>query len=654
MREYRKPPTVYTKNGRFFVDRPALLAELAAQLDDAPAAPIVLQGPPGSGKTAVLHQIAAGRLGPAYLPILLNAGSLSAAAPADFWYTVAQAAAAALAGQGHAPAAFERAEFAAAPYAAFEACVLAPLRAQTAIPLFLYDNADDLLERMAGQEEPDVDWARFLELPDAGCLLAVSQGAAPVGRVPHAQARALTLEPFTAEETAAFVRHAVMKTVPRDVSNYLHALSGGYPGRLDRVCAALEAQRQAQGWRQLTVADAAAAQRAISPADGAAPALRPYSLPAKRARAGPRLSLLIAGALLALVLILTPLVWNGRHGRGALGWLGPEPTATITATATTQAVVPANPSATPVTPTVTAAPSATPPASPTAPASPTSTATATPSATPSKVPGALLAFTREIDGMPMQRIPAGTFIMGSAEDDYAAAPDERPQHRVTLDAFYIDQFEVNVAQYAAFLNQIGSPWNGCSGFDCAYPRVLAGYTSYLLEEDLGDGRMQYVAQAGYNSYPANHVSWYGADAYCRRVGARLPTEAEWEYAARGADGRLYPWGNEPPDATRAVFASPSYDDLRPVNALPEGASPFGVYGMAGSVWEWTADWYAEDAYTRGDSKNPTGPETGLTRVIRGGAWPANNQADRIRAANRNSLIPAFYSATVGFRCAHDG
>jgi formylglycine-generating enzyme required for sulfatase activity len=253
----------------------------------------------------------------------------------------------------------------------------------------------------------------------------------------------------------------------------------------------------------------------------------------------------------------------------------------------------------------------------------------------------------------MLLIPAGTFLMGSGDNDFPAGPDERPQHEVTLDAFYIDQYEVSVEQFAALLNRLGHYQGTCDGFDCGLPRHVAGYSSYLLEEDLGDGTVQYYALTGFADYPINHVSWYGASFYCQAMGGRLPTEAEWEYAARGTDGRIYPWGNEPPNKEKAVYQSESYDDLLPVDALPRGASPFGVYGMAGSMWEWVADWYDENFYAESVAENPTGPEMGLTKGIRGGAWPANNQKDRIRATNRSSLDPTFFSSTVGFRCVYE-
>jgi formylglycine-generating enzyme required for sulfatase activity len=251
--------------------------------------------------------------------------------------------------------------------------------------------------------------------------------------------------------------------------------------------------------------------------------------------------------------------------------------------------------------------------------------------------------------MPMMLAPAGTFFMGSPEGDYNAGPDELPLHEVTLSAFYIDKYEINVAQFAAFLTELGGYERLCGSFDCGLPRTRAGFTSYVIEEE-GDGPRRYVALAGFENYPANHVSWYGAAAYCQWAGGRLPTEAEWEYAARGTDGRLYPWGDERPNPFLAVFNSENFEDLKPVDALPDGASPFGALAMAGSMWEWVADWYDEDYYGVSPAENPTGPNAGSEKVARGGAWPNNNLADRVRTTNRAANPPDFVSSAVGFRC----
>jgi len=206
-------------------------------------------------------------------------------------------------------------------------------------------------------------------------------------------------------------------------------------------------------------------------------------------------------------------------------------------------------------------------------------------------------------------IPAGEFLMGAKEDDPVADPSEKPQHTVYLDAYYIDRYEVTNAQYVAFLNDLGANRWACQGYDCIDTEdgkhaERVGHILYV------DGR--YQVEAGYERHPVVEVTWYGADEYCRHYGLRLPTEAEWEKAARGSDGRLYPWGNEWDPGKVALR------NLAPVGSHPEGASPYGVLDMSGSVWEWVADWYDLEYYSRSPSRNPREPDSGLGKVQRGG------------------------------------
>ncbi|MCB0034386.1 MAG: SUMF1/EgtB/PvdO family nonheme iron enzyme, partial [Anaerolineales bacterium] len=159
---------------------------------------------------------------------------------------------------------------------------------------------------------------------------------------------------------------------------------------------------------------------------------------------------------------------------------------------------------------------------------------------------------------------------------------------------------------------------------------------------------------GRMNHPVVHVSWEDANAYAQWAGKRLPTEAEWEWAAMGGLDDPKSWGNLTPDpeGDLAIFQSESYEQLLPVDGLPNGVSPFGIYAMAGSMWEWTADWYAEDYYFWGPTNNPPGSPQGTERVARGGAWPIDNVADRLRTANRNFFRPTAMRADVGFRCAY--
>ena len=224
------------------------------------------------------------------------------------------------------------------------------------------------------------------------------------------------------------------------------------------------------------------------------------------------------------------------------------------------------------------------------------------------------------DGAPMVLVPAGEFTMGSDEGD----DDEQPVHRVYLDSFYLDTFEVTNGRFAKFVAAIQSepPW----GFaDQATPVVYA-------------------------EQPVRWVNWLEATGYCLWAGKRLPTEAEWEKAARGPEGRLYPWGNEPPTAAHAVFGLKEGEEtVAPVGDHPLGRSPAGIHDLAGNLYEWVSDWYDDAFYATPPTHNPRGPVEGTTKGQRGGSYI--NSPYRLRAAFRTKADPTEHDPHVGFRCA---
>jgi formylglycine-generating enzyme required for sulfatase activity len=224
--------------------------------------------------------------------------------------------------------------------------------------------------------------------------------------------------------------------------------------------------------------------------------------------------------------------------------------------------------------------------------------------------------------MVMFYVPGGTFQMGSDRGDPGAEADEFPQHSVTLDGFWIDQTEVTNIQFRQCFE--AGP--------CVAPMMCT------------DGEPTFGV-ASRADHPVVCVDWYGAAAYCKWAGARLPTEAEWEYAARGRDSLVYPWGNDPPDSTLLNYAV-SMGATRKVGSYPDGASWCGALDMAGNVSEWVADWY--DDYPYEVQTNPTGPETGHWRVQRGGGWPYSREI--VRAANRDHWSPSIGMSFMGFRC----
>jgi formylglycine-generating enzyme required for sulfatase activity len=222
-------------------------------------------------------------------------------------------------------------------------------------------------------------------------------------------------------------------------------------------------------------------------------------------------------------------------------------------------------------------------------------------------------------------VPEGPFTMGS-EDGYS---DERPVHTVTLPAFWVDQTEVTNGMYA-----------GCvAAGECAAPRRKS---SNLID--------YYYGFEGYVDYPVLFISWQDASDYCTWVGRRLPTEAEWEKAARGTDGRPYPWGSALPDASLTNFDH-ILDDVTRVGNYPDGRSPYGALDLAGNVLEWTADWYGEEYYAASPDFDPQGPETGRHRVIRGGSWTGN--INGVRSAHRFIQDPNTPAFDIGLRCVVD-
>ena len=266
--------------------------------------------------------------------------------------------------------------------------------------------------------------------------------------------------------------------------------------------------------------------------------------------------------------------------------------------------------------------------------SPTPTLSPTPTRTPAPtVPipaGIQVVATRvaEEDGMIQVYVSEGHFLMGSVPEDREAYDNEKPQRSIYLNAFWIDQVEVTNGMYAA----------------C----VAAGKCSPLLSNG-SSTRDSYFNDPQYSHYPIIEVSWDDADTYCRWVGRRLPTEAEWEKAARGTDGRTYPWGNDTPTVYLLNF-NQHIGDTTEVGAYSSGASPYGALDMAGNVWEWVADWYDEEYYSNSsENQNPRGPTAGRVKVLRGGSW--RNDDQWVRTGIRRTGGVAHRDANVGVRCA---
>ncbi len=256
----------------------------------------------------------------------------------------------------------------------------------------------------------------------------------------------------------------------------------------------------------------------------------------------------------------------------------------------------------------------------------------------------------------MVPVPGGTFRMGS---DLSADPDQRPAHDVYVGAFRIDEHEVTNRQFAEFVDQTGYITTAEQrGWSHVFDRRDARWIRQP-GADWRHPRGPDSALHGRDEYPVVHISWYDAQAYARWAGKRLPTEAEWEYAARSAlrDAK-YPWGRDEliDGRYQANYrqhgqqpAADGFEAAAPVRSFP--ASPFGLYDMSGNVWEWCGDWYDEDCYREGPGRNPTGPAQGRQRVLRGGSWlsPENYRFGH-HVSTREKRAPEETYEHIGFRC----
>ncbi len=229
----------------------------------------------------------------------------------------------------------------------------------------------------------------------------------------------------------------------------------------------------------------------------------------------------------------------------------------------------------------------------------------------------------------MVEIPAGQVTMGDA----SGVRYDAPVRVADISSFKIDKYEVTNLQYRQ-----------CVTAGVCTPPSMNGF----------DVIPDYYTSAKYNNYPVTYVNWFQAAQYCDWAGKRLPTEAEWEYAARGDDGRTYPWGDEDPTCEYAQFGECNNDDglltPREVGSFAKGASPFGVMDMGGNMSEWVQDWYDVDAYRAfQDGDAPVSPAAGISKILRGGSWWC--ESFRMNASLREPMTPVYRGGNVGFRCA---
>jgi len=239
------------------------------------------------------------------------------------------------------------------------------------------------------------------------------------------------------------------------------------------------------------------------------------------------------------------------------------------------------------------------------------------------------------DGAPMALIPEGPFPMGVPHAARDGGVDERPNHEVFVDNFYMDLYEMTNGRYLQFVTETGHrvpqhPTDDSKGL----------WKGNMMPESVTD-------------LPVINVDWFDAEAYCRWAGKRLPTEAEWEKSAKGPNDWRFPWGNVEPTMEHANFNQTWRGEatLVQVGIYEKGKSPYGIYDVAGNVWEWVADWYEADYYHKSPPRNPQGPETGKYKAVRSSGW--QGETPQVRVFTRIKSLPTDRNNSTGFRCAQN-
>jgi formylglycine-generating enzyme required for sulfatase activity len=262
--------------------------------------------------------------------------------------------------------------------------------------------------------------------------------------------------------------------------------------------------------------------------------------------------------------------------------------------------------------------------------------------TPHEFTDCVNEWTNPVDNQSYVYVPAGEFLMGSVSSDSYAKYNEFPQHKVYLDGFWIARTEITNSQFAQFLNVEGNQSvDGVPWFRADAPGVKIEYRNG-----------QWRVKSGWENHPVVNVSWHGAKAYAEWSGARLPSEAEWEKAARGFNAQRFPWGNDIPDCSRLNFFYNNdfcVGTTTSVGGYSSGISPYGAFDMAGNVWEWVNDRYDSHYYSSSPYRNPQGPSSGNERILRGGSW--EHDIVFVRSAFRAGYDPNVRYSNTGFRPA---